>query len=68
MEHNAAHWWGFANPQQHEAWHRAYGATHEQFHEDHPATWHDHYGNGYYGYRPSIGYQPNGYGGWYRGY
>jgi hypothetical protein len=39
-EHNAAHWWGFANPQQHEDWHRAYGGTHEQFHEDHPATWH----------------------------
>jgi len=67
-EHNAAHWWGFANPQQHKAWHRAYGATHEQFHEDHPATWHDHYGYGYYGYRPYIGYQPYGYGGWYRGY
>lgn len=67
-EHNAAHWWGFANPQQHEDWHRAYGGTHEQFHEDHPATWHDHYGNGYYGYRPYIGYQPYGYGGWYRGY
>jgi hypothetical protein len=65
-EHNAAHWWGFANPQQHEDWHRAYGATHEQFHEDHPGTWHDHYG--YYGYRPYIGYQPYGYGGWYRGY
>jgi hypothetical protein len=67
-EHNAAHWQGFANPQQHQDWHRAYGATHEQFHEDHPATWHDHNGNGYYGYRPYIGYQPYGYGGWYRGY
>ena len=68
QEHNAAHWWGFANPQQHEDWHRAYGATHGQFHEDHPATWHDHYGYGYYGVRPYIGYQPYGYGGWYRGY
>jgi hypothetical protein len=67
-EHNAAHWQGFANPQQHQDWHRAYGATHGQFHEDHPATWHDHYGNGYYGYRPYIRYQPYGYGGWYRGY
>jgi len=67
-EHNAAHWQGFANPQQHQDWHRAYGATHEQFHEDHPATWHDHHGNGYYGYRPYIGYQPYGYGGWYRGH
>jgi hypothetical protein len=68
-EHNAAHWRGFDNPRQHEDWHRAYGATHGEFHEDHPATWHDHsYGYGYYEYRPYIGYQPYGYGGWYRGY
>ena len=37
-EHNAAHWQGFANPQQHRDWHGAYGATHGQFHEDHPDT------------------------------
>jgi hypothetical protein len=67
-EHNAAHWQGFANPQQHRDWHGAYGATHGQFHEDHPDTRHDHYGKGYDGYRPYIGYQPYGYGGWYRGY
>jgi len=67
-EHNAAHWWGFANPQQHEDWHRAYGATHEQFHEDHPATSHDHHSYGAYGYRPYIWHQPYGYTGWYRGY
>jgi hypothetical protein len=65
-EHGEAHWQGFANPQQHEDWHRAYGATHGQFHEDHPGTGHDHYGP--YGYGPYIGYQPYGYGGWYRGY
>jgi thiamine pyrophosphate-dependent acetolactate synthase large subunit-like protein len=44
----------FADPQQHEDWHRAYRATHGQFHEDHPATWHDHKGYGYYGYRPYV--------------
>jgi hypothetical protein len=64
-EHGAAHWQGFANSQQHEDWHRAYGSTHGQFHEEHPGTGHDHYGS--YGYRPYIGYQPYGYGGWYRG-
>jgi hypothetical protein len=68
QEHNGAHWQGFADPQQHQDWHGAYGATHGQFHEDHPATGHDHSGYGYSGSRPYIGYQPYGYGGWYRGY
>jgi hypothetical protein len=63
-EHRDAHEEGFSNPQEHQEWHRAYGATHGEFHQEHPRTWHDHPGYGYYGYYPYgyNGYYPYG---WY---
>ena len=69
-QHARAHDEDFYSSEEHDAWHRANGEAHRDFHDDHPNTWHDHYRrhydrgyyrNGYYGHPDSYGY-PSGYG------
>ena len=45
--HQRAHEEGFYSSAEHRAYHRALRDLHENFHEDRPGTWHDHY----YGWR-----------------
>ncbi len=65
--HARAHAEGFNSPEEHAYWHENAERAHQAFHEDHPDTWHDHYGwgGGYGGYSAygGGGYYP--YGGYY---
>ena len=50
IEHAQAHERGFYGPEEHARWHENADRAHYAFHDDHPDTWHDHYGRGgYYG-------------------
>ena len=66
-EHAYAHEVGaFRSEEEHDQYHDAVRYQHQQFHEDHPGTWHDHYRRPSYGYSRSYtndrGYgQPYGY-------
>ena len=42
-EHQRAHEEGFESRWEHRAYHRALRSEHEEFPDDHPTTWHDHY-------------------------
>jgi hypothetical protein len=48
--HARAHEEGFENRWEHRAYHRALRNEHNEFHEDHPNTRHDHYRWWQYGY------------------
>jgi len=66
--HARAHAEGFHSPEEHAEWHENADRAHRDFHEDHPGTWHDHYGySGYYGggdggYYPYRNYHHRHYG------
>ncbi len=69
MAHARAHAQGFYGPGDHAAWHDNAYQAHRAFHDDHPNTWHDHYGWGrQYRRHYHGGYSGYGYDGSYRGY
>ena len=61
--HARAHDEGFYSPGEHAQWHENVGRAHQEFHEDHPNTWHDHYGST--GYGGWGGYYGGGYSSYY---
>ena len=62
--HRRAHEEGFYSREEHNAYHRALRDLHQDFHDDHPGNWHDHYRWRGYGWRPYSGYYRPAYGGW----
>ena len=67
--HAQAHAEGFYSGQDHAAWHESAREAHRAFHDDHPDTWHDHYGWGrQYRRHDHRGYSGYGNYGYFNGY